>query len=476
MAKVAHAGATAPERGTSGSPATAAGPSRRSGRQVGAGLLAAAALIAAVVAVASGATNDDRVTSPGSAPTAEAVGVSAPASSAIAELEARTAADPTDLPAWQELSRRYLQQAITHQRPRLLRPRPAIPRRLPTHSSPGDHSTMVTEGVLALSLHDFRRALELGQAAHEQVAEDPDPLSILIDATVELGRYDQAEAHVAELLAAPSRQRGALPPVLPARAPRRFSRVPAWPCSRPSRPPAPPRTEPPSPPSSVTSSWPSATSTAPPPPTAGRGPPQPGLATTERRPGPAGCRPRPARRGDRHAAPLVDRSPAPAAAASSASCSRRPAGTTTPPPASPWPRPGPRSWPVLGLRRRPGVGVVRRRPRRPRRGGRRSPAQAYATAGDRVHRRRPRLGADQGRARRRGAALRRGVATARHPVPRPPRPRRAGLRRGRPERPRRRPSSPSPSNRRPGWSPRCGPKPPTLGDRLGLAVPEDWRP
>ena len=139
------------------------------------------------------------MTSPGSVPTAEAVGVSGPTSSAIAELEARTAADPTDLPAWQELSRRYLQQAITTSDPAYY---DLTRRSLATADalSPGDHTTMVTEGVLALSLHDFRRALELGQAAHEQVAEDPDPLSILIDATVELGQYDQAEAHVAELL------------------------------------------------------------------------------------------------------------------------------------------------------------------------------------------------------------------------------------------------------------------------------------
>jgi tetratricopeptide (TPR) repeat protein len=62
-------------------------------------------------------------------------------------------------------------------------------------------ATTVTEGALALSLHDFARALEHGRAAHEQVADDPDPLAILVDASIELGRYDDAEDHLSELLA-----------------------------------------------------------------------------------------------------------------------------------------------------------------------------------------------------------------------------------------------------------------------------------
>ena len=33
------------------------------------------------------------------------------------------------------------------------------------------------------------------------MADDPDPLAILIDASVELGRYDEAETHLSDLLA-----------------------------------------------------------------------------------------------------------------------------------------------------------------------------------------------------------------------------------------------------------------------------------
>ena len=112
--------------------------------------------------------------------------------------------------------------------------RPSPPATRPSTTSPGARSTVparwppattattVTEGVLALSLHDFARALASSAGrAHEQVADDPDPLAILIDASVELGRYDEAEAHLAELLAAPTRQRRTLPPVVPPRAARR---------------------------------------------------------------------------------------------------------------------------------------------------------------------------------------------------------------------------------------------------------------
>ena len=187
--------ATAPERGTSGSPATAGRPPYRR-RALLAGALVAAALLAAGVVVA-----DRRAGGHASAPAAGHPDLAATPTgpAAIQQLEARTASDPKDLPAWQELSRRYLQQAIATSDPAYYDlTRRALDRAAAL--APGDHATTVTEGVLALSLHDFAGALEKGRTAHQQVAEDPDALSILIDASVELGHYDDAAAHVAELL------------------------------------------------------------------------------------------------------------------------------------------------------------------------------------------------------------------------------------------------------------------------------------
>jgi tetratricopeptide (TPR) repeat protein len=186
----------APERGTSGSPATA----RRHGRRRWVALTGGVA--GASLVLVGGALVIDRRSAPDrerQRPTAAAPSAATPGGSAIEELEARTAADASDLGAWQELSRRYLQQAIGSGDPAYYE----LTRRALDHAStlaPGDHATTVTEGVLALSLHDFAGALRLGQTAHQQEAEDPDPLSILVDASIELGRYDDAEAHLAELL------------------------------------------------------------------------------------------------------------------------------------------------------------------------------------------------------------------------------------------------------------------------------------
>ena len=185
--------ATAPERGTSGSPARASRPPRRRRVLVAGGALAASSLL--VGGVAGRHAGSHRAT-PAERP---ALAATPSGTAAIQELEARTASDPGDLPAWQELSRRYLQQAIATSDPAYYDlTRRALDRTAAL--APGDHATMVTEGVLALSLHDFAGALGRGQAAHDRVAEDPDALAILVDASVELGHYDDAAAHVAELL------------------------------------------------------------------------------------------------------------------------------------------------------------------------------------------------------------------------------------------------------------------------------------
>jgi tetratricopeptide (TPR) repeat protein len=187
---------TTSERGASGSPAPAGRSATRPGRRLAAGLLGAAGFITAVAVIAGRITG-----SPSSSVSSEsAVITERRDTDAITELEQRTASDPDDVRAWQELSRRYLQQAVSTGDPSFY----DLTTRALEHAralAPGDVATMVTEGALALSLHDFARALELGRTAHEQVAEDPDPLAILVDASVELGRYDDAEDHLAELLA-----------------------------------------------------------------------------------------------------------------------------------------------------------------------------------------------------------------------------------------------------------------------------------
>jgi predicted Zn-dependent protease len=60
--------------------------------------------------------------------------------------------------------------------------------------------TLLTRGVLALSRHDFVAALALGNRVHARDPARADALAVLVDASVELGDYDAAEAHLQELL------------------------------------------------------------------------------------------------------------------------------------------------------------------------------------------------------------------------------------------------------------------------------------
>ncbi|HEY5887323.1 MAG TPA: tetratricopeptide repeat protein, partial [Acidimicrobiales bacterium] len=189
---------TTSERGASGSPAPAGPPSGPSGRRLAVGLLAAAGVIAAAVVIASSSMSSESADGADRDDIGAVVGVAS--TSAIAELERRTANDPEDLPAWQELSRRYLREAVATGDPAFY-DLTRNPLDRAGALAPGDPATTVTEGALALSLHDFALALDHGRAAREQAPDDIDPLAILIDASVELGRYDEAEGHLSDLLA-----------------------------------------------------------------------------------------------------------------------------------------------------------------------------------------------------------------------------------------------------------------------------------
>ena len=53
----------------------------------------------------------------------------------------------------------------------------------------------VGAGTLALSRHDFRAALEHGQRARRLAPASFAPFAVIVDAQVELGRYDRRRAH-----------------------------------------------------------------------------------------------------------------------------------------------------------------------------------------------------------------------------------------------------------------------------------------
>ena len=66
--------------------------------------------------------------------------------------------------------------------------------------APDRPPTLTGLGLLALSRHDFSAALELGRRAHELDPASPQPLAVVVDAQVELGRYDEATETAQQML------------------------------------------------------------------------------------------------------------------------------------------------------------------------------------------------------------------------------------------------------------------------------------
>jgi tetratricopeptide (TPR) repeat protein len=66
--------------------------------------------------------------------------------------------------------------------------------------APDDPRTMTGAGLLALARHDFASALRLGERAHALQPASPDALGAVVDANVELGRYDEAAATAQEMV------------------------------------------------------------------------------------------------------------------------------------------------------------------------------------------------------------------------------------------------------------------------------------
>jgi tetratricopeptide (TPR) repeat protein len=61
-------------------------------------------------------------------------------------------------------------------------------------AAPGQERTMTALGLLALARHDFRTALGWGERAHQANPDASEPVGVVVDAEVELGRYPQALA------------------------------------------------------------------------------------------------------------------------------------------------------------------------------------------------------------------------------------------------------------------------------------------
>ena len=121
----------------------------------------------------------------------------------IARLQAAVAADADDADAQRDLGLALIQRIRETADPSLYAPAGAAleaARRL----APDDALVLVGLGGLRLGKHDFATALRTGRAA---VALSPGLATahaVVVDALVELGRYDEADAAATEMLAASS--------------------------------------------------------------------------------------------------------------------------------------------------------------------------------------------------------------------------------------------------------------------------------
>lgn len=158
------------------------------------GLLATAA-----VAVLAGLLIGRFVTYDGGRPDAPPPAAARATGDQVAVLEQAVAASPNDADALRQLAVGYIQKSAQTGDPAYYGlAEQALARA--TQAGGGDADTLVAEGALALARHRFGDALRLGQEALDRTPSHLDALAVVVDAQVELGRYDEAGVTLQRLL------------------------------------------------------------------------------------------------------------------------------------------------------------------------------------------------------------------------------------------------------------------------------------
>ncbi len=117
----------------------------------------------------------------------------------VADLQARLGARPDDPVLLTRLGEAYLLRARDTADPSYFtRAAQALERSQAL--APERAATLTGMGLLALSRHDFPAALELGRRAHQLDPASAQPLGVVVDAQVELGRYDEAAESLQQML------------------------------------------------------------------------------------------------------------------------------------------------------------------------------------------------------------------------------------------------------------------------------------
>jgi tetratricopeptide (TPR) repeat protein len=123
-----------------------------------------------------------------------------PTEAEIERLQAAVTANPDDAEAQRDLGFALLQRVRETADPSLYEPAEMAfeaARRL----APDDALVLVGIGGLQLGKHDFAEALETGQSAAQLSPSLASARAVIVDALVELGRYDEADEAAAEMFA-----------------------------------------------------------------------------------------------------------------------------------------------------------------------------------------------------------------------------------------------------------------------------------
>lgn len=159
----------------------------------------ARSLLLAVVALAAGLGVGRFLTYSDDATATAVPAVAASPADRITSLEQSVTARPDDPLAWQSLGVAYVQQATATGDPAFydLADR-ALDRA--TELDPDAGATKVARSTLDLTLHEFGDALALGESVLRDEPMNRGALAVIVDAQVELGRYDAAATTLQTLL------------------------------------------------------------------------------------------------------------------------------------------------------------------------------------------------------------------------------------------------------------------------------------
>ena len=152
--------------------------------------LAFAATLAVLTVGRSGRSSDQ------AAPGAEPAFVPATSQSTdarIGSLQAAVKAEPDDARGYASLAQAYLQKVRETGDASFYARADAVLKRA-LRLDPRSADALVVAGSLALARHDFGAALELGRRARALAPDLASPYAVVVDASIELGRYRQAGA------------------------------------------------------------------------------------------------------------------------------------------------------------------------------------------------------------------------------------------------------------------------------------------